>query len=373
MKCERLRDNCSLASIREELLRALLARTLKACHLQVAPGMSTLVMEPTGLSCEGWLISKREDLTWFIGGSLIGYLAFLGLVWGIPLVPVLIAWSLLIDGPHVLATTSRTYFDRRARQNLGWRLWLIIPLSLIGPAMWMLGLGKVFFVLFITWAQYHIAKQHMGFVMLYKVKVRERTDMLWDKRFVVLSLMLPWTLYLYGMLQLPAPKLIGFVAFTCYVVLVILYSKRQVRRIKAGEAWSLPKLLLLLIVIPLPWLAFWFVSGRPEVFAVAAIATNIGHSLQYQRLMWFHNRNRYAASSRSTVGLAAIVNSRITIYLLTAIVLNLLVAGLPHAALHDNGTWLAMLTGVNMAHYYLDSQIWRVRSDKELARALLLN
>ena len=239
--------------------------------------------------------------------------------------------------------------------------------------MWMLGLGKVFFVLFITWAQYHIAKQHMGFVMLYRVKAGERNDMVWDKRFVVFSLTLPWALYLYGMLKLPAPQLITFLTFAGYVALAVSYTKLQVKRIKAGEAYSLGKLLLLMVVIPLPWLAFWYASGRPEVFAIAAIATNIGHSLQYQRLMWFHNRNRYAESSRSTIGLAAIINSRITIYLLTAIVLNLLVAGLPHAALHGNETWLAMLTGVNMAHYYLDSQIWRVRSDNELARALRLN
>jgi len=337
--------------------------------------MSALVLEAPRLSAPSsrWLISKREDLTWFIGSSLIGYLAFFALVGGIPVLPVLIAWSLLIDGPHVLATTSRTYFDRQARQSLSWRLWLVIPFSLVGPAMWAAGLGKVFFILFITWAQYHIAKQHMGFVMLYRARARERTDMLWDKRFVVISLMLPWTLYLYGMLKLPALQLTAILTFASYVVLAILYAKRQVNRIKAGEPYSHPKLLLLLVVIPVPWLAFWYASGRPEAFAIAAIATNIGHSFQYQRLTWFHNRNRYAESSRSTIGFAAIVNSRVTIYLLTAIVLNLLLAAIPHAALAGNETWLAMLTGVNMAHYYLDSQIWRVRSDKELARALLLN
>jgi len=45
-------------------------------------------------------------------------------------------WNLAIDGPHVFATASRTYFDKVSRQKLGWRLWMIIPFALVGPVLW---------------------------------------------------------------------------------------------------------------------------------------------------------------------------------------------------------------------------------------------
>ena len=80
--------------------------------------MSSLVLEGPRLSEQGWLISKREDLTWFIGSSVIGYLAFVGLVCGLPLLPVLIAWSLLIDGPTYLLLRAEPILIGRQGRNL---------------------------------------------------------------------------------------------------------------------------------------------------------------------------------------------------------------------------------------------------------------
>jgi len=52
--------------------------------------------------------------------------------------------------------------------------------------------------------------------------------------------------------------------------------------------------------------------------------------------------------------------------------LNLLFAALPQYAMRGNQLLLSILVGANMLHYYLDSIIWRTRSDKELAAALRL-
>jgi hypothetical protein len=159
-----------------------------------------------------------------------------------------------------------------------------------------------------------------------------------------------------------------------YLGFVIFYVTHQIAKVLRGEVSNLPKLLLLSVVIPLHWIAFIYASTLPvdRGLLVAGIATNIGHSLQYQRLTWFHNRNRYEGSSRSRFGLASAVNSRLSIFLLTGFLLNLLFAAFPQHALKGNQLLLSILIGANLLHYYLDSIIWRTRSDKELAAALRL-
>src|SRR5918997_154060 len=63
-----------------------------------------------------WIISAREDLVWFIGSVASSYALFALYVGGVvPLVPMVAAWAILIDAPHVFGTFSRTYFDRAER------------------------------------------------------------------------------------------------------------------------------------------------------------------------------------------------------------------------------------------------------------------
>ena len=337
--------------------------------------MSNILTSPFARSTAfpGWIISKSDDLTWFIASPAIGYIALLALVAGFPILTAMLIWNLAIDGPHVFATASRTYFDRIARQKLGWRLWMIIPFAFVGPVLWSIGSGLLFFLV-ITWAQYHVAKQHLGFVMLYKRKTGEHCDVVLDKRFIVISLMLPWAIYVYRLLKIPGTQQIVFLVALLYMGFVLFYLSHQIGKAARGEVCNLPKLLLLLVVVPLHWIAFAYASTLPsdQGLLVAGIATNIGHSLQYQRLTWFHNRNRYAGASRSRFGLASVVNSRLSIFLLTGVVLNLLFAVLPQHALVGNQLLVSILVGANMVHYYLDSIIWRTRSDKELATALRL-
>ena len=51
-----------------------------------------------------WIISAREDLVWFIGSVASSYALFALYVGGlVPLVPMVVAWAILIDAPHVFA------------------------------------------------------------------------------------------------------------------------------------------------------------------------------------------------------------------------------------------------------------------------------
>src|SRR3954452_19759613 len=81
-----------------------------------------------------WIISAREDLVWFIGSvasSYALYALYVGRI--VPLVPMVIAWAVLIDAPHVFATFSRTYSDREERRSRAPLLWWSLLFFAAGP------------------------------------------------------------------------------------------------------------------------------------------------------------------------------------------------------------------------------------------------
>src|SRR6476646_7341129 len=118
-----------------------------------------------------WIISGRDDAIWFIGSVVSSYLLLILYVSGlVPLVPMVAAWAILIDAPHVFGTFSRTYFDRTERKNRARLLWGSLLFFAIGPVLVLTGFGLVFFFVAALWAYYHLVKQHYGFMVLYKKK-----------------------------------------------------------------------------------------------------------------------------------------------------------------------------------------------------------
>src|SRR5215210_8687688 len=113
----------------------------------------------------GWIIGARDDMVWFIGSVLSSYALFALYVGGVlPLVPMVAAWAILIDAPHVFGTFSRTYFDRTERRARRRLLLGSLLFFIIGPLMVLAGAGFVFFFLAALWAYYHLVKQHYGFM-----------------------------------------------------------------------------------------------------------------------------------------------------------------------------------------------------------------
>src|SRR6185436_5865242 len=63
-----------------------------------------------------WVIDRRNDLAFLIGGALVAFgLLAAHLVFGVSAVVIYMLWVLAIDGPHVFATVSRTYLDPEER------------------------------------------------------------------------------------------------------------------------------------------------------------------------------------------------------------------------------------------------------------------
>src|SRR5258706_15158897 len=104
--------------------------------------MSTSAMSPAMAPTLGaqpfrtnWIISRRDDLTWFIGPAAISYLAFALMAAGFPITLIYFIWFVGVDGPHVIATVTRTYFDRQERKRLGRVLLVIVPPIPGGPGV----------------------------------------------------------------------------------------------------------------------------------------------------------------------------------------------------------------------------------------------
>ncbi|HEX8128821.1 MAG TPA: hypothetical protein VF527_06950, partial [Pyrinomonadaceae bacterium] len=145
-----------------------------------------------------WIIGARDDLVWFIGSVASSYALFALYVGGVlPLVPMVAAWAILIDAPHVFGTFSRTYFDREERRARGRLLWGSLAFFAVGPLLVLAGLGLVFFFLAALWAYYHLVKQHYGFMVLYKKKNADLapTDNALDRLFILLALTYPFVAF----------------------------------------------------------------------------------------------------------------------------------------------------------------------------------
>ncbi len=344
--------------------------------------MSTATLNPTaGISLSErlpsrWIISRRQDLIWFIGSALISYFALCLMALGVGVALIQFIWFFGIDGPHVQSTITRTYFDKAERARLGWFLLIPVPLLLIGPAMALVGRAGLFFLFAVCWQQFHIVKQHFGFMMLYKAKNKDRGDFLLDRWFLLSSLLIPLGMFVLrtepGFIHLiPALAWLPRVAIGLYAILVGGWLLRQVQKLRARLPLNWPKLGLLAMVVPLQWIALLYASHfGPSGIVRAGILLGLFHSFQYHRLMWFHNRNRYTEpDALQRHGLAARLVSNVGVYMAIAIGLNLVLSFIPSALLPYQ-TAQAALWGVAFTHYCMDARIWHVRTDKGLATAL---
>jgi hypothetical protein len=335
-----------------------------------------------------WIIGAKDDLVWFIGSVASSYALFALYVWGrVPLVPMVVAWAVLVDAPHVFATFSRTYFDREERRARSRLLWWSLLFFAVGPAAVLAGLGFVFFFVAALWAYYHLVKQHYGFMVLYKKKNEDlaATDNFLDRAFLLLAFTYPFVWFVArdeeALRRVPA-WLHGWLGLLEGVLLAataaasVAWVARQVQRALAGLPLDVPKYLLLAAAIPMHWVVL-MTPMQHKPIAIVAMLT-VYHNLQYQRLVWFHNR-KYTRddSCRERHGAAEFISRRLLHYVLLGLVFGVWYQVprqyVNHAA--DPEAFVTQLAsgflwGYALLHYYLDSKIWRVRRDPALGRAL---
>ncbi|HUA63617.1 MAG TPA: hypothetical protein VML19_32980 [Verrucomicrobiae bacterium] len=331
-----------------------------------------------------WIISRGVDLSLVIGSVAAGYAYIaLNLMAHVPITYLWWVWSIGFDGTHIFATASRTYFDRESRERQRSLLFGSLAFFFcLGPALVLLHLVAVLYLLVGVWAYYHVIRQHYGFMVLYKVKNRDLQpgDNRLDRLFLGVALVFPpfhrFLIHHPAEIGVPsrmaldrAAPVVEPMLWVLVGAVAVMWIARQVIRQRRGDAVDLPKLLLLAGVIPLHWLTFATMSWQAAVPTVTIV-----HNLQYHALIWFYNRNRYSS------GAARLRHGRIPRAVSTSLLAYAGMALLFSALYRVPGFQLGQISqlafgffcGFGLTHYYLDSRIWRVRHDPSLRQALNL-
>lgn len=373
-----------------------------------------------------WIINKRTDLIWFIGGALSGYLLmfmYAGLGWD--MITIWFFWVAFVDTPHFFGTYSRTYLDKQEFQQrkkllLGSLVWFIVgPIILLFCYLLYSSGSDSYSVPWILltsffgfWAYWHVVRQHYGFLALYKKKHQEtqKLDYYIDSSLLYSGLMLPFFVFVVrypeasevvapvvtaieAAIGVTGEQFITWVTLAIIGVLAIVYIARQFYLMRNGHPINLPKALFLLAVIPLHlFICFSDAVVEAGIFAFGAFVT-IFHDLQYHAIVWFHHKNRYKnVVDKSKYGISAWLSKSLPRYALFAILVGVIfrVLGctfevhpgcIPIAVTSnvmlfaDFGTdklLQGILMGLAFHHYFLDQFIWRTSKDKELAKDLKL-
>lgn len=357
--------------------------------------MATQTLPAEAASTSNWIISPRTDLLWFtVGGAAAGY-AFWAL-WRFTHVPLLLlvaVWAIVFDETHGFATISRTYFDAEERARRGRWLWGSLAFFLVlGPVMILLHLGDWLELGTELWGYYHIFKQHYGFMMMYKKKNRDLdpVDLRLDKVFFAAAFYFPFLTYplhdkeAAGLLPFPIPPRLGNIYGNALLFLLILislvYVARQVAKWRRGLPLNWPKQLLFAAAIPVNFLLF--ASAMPLLGVYAAVT--IYHNIQYHRLVWFYNQNKYGENPRQSrkFGLATLINSRWLAYVGCAAFYAIVFDVIPRFFLKAdlglmstgarNQIIFSFFAAPGLLHYWIDGHIWKVRHDPELRNYLHL-
>ncbi len=280
-----------------------------------------------------------------------------------------------MDTPHVFGTYTRTYFDREERRARRRLLLGSLVLFLAGPLMVLAGAATLFFILAALWTYYHQLKQHYGFAVIYKIKNDDldAADNLLDRLLFIFGFGYPFVVF-----ALRDALTDALLAVT--VLVALAWLARQAQRAARGLRLNVPKYLLLAAIFPLYWVVL--LADAPYKLAVVILILSPFHTLQYHRLLWFHNRKyaRAGAEARERHGLAALVNRRLLFYIAAGVVFSLayhlLRRQLAPASAGQQELLtqlvLAFLTGHLLIHFHLDSKIWRVRRDPSVGRSLAL-
>ena len=345
----------------------------------------------------GWIINKRDDLIWFIGSVVTSY-AFLAanlvlVKLGLSVMIMTWIWALGFDGPHVFGTVSRTYADSEERRKRARLYYGTLSLFLVGPAFVLAGQarllgtevwGPAFFFFASLWAYYHLVKQHYGFMILYKKKNADlaEIDNLIDRAFILLGMTYPFVRFLThsyaakerlgGMGLSPQSESVWWfeaLVFSAFIISLILFVGRQVHRLYLKQPINIPKLLLLGAAVPMHWIVLRMLEPvqPPAAAALAAVATlTIYHNIQYHRIIWFHNHNKYSRPGARGYGAASVISKNVWSYIGFGLAFGMLYH-IPHYTIvQPDSFWMAFIWGGAFTHYYLDSKIWRVRRDAEL-------
>jgi hypothetical protein len=355
---------------------------------------------------------RTFDLTVFFGSAGLAYVAGV-LIMLVPrlVLPLWWAWVLLVEGPHLVATWGRTYFDAEERART-WPLLLGSSMILaIGPAAWLasqaLGRAEVFDVFLMgsaLWSVHHFVRQNYGMLAVLGRHARStRAERHIDSLFLYALLWSGYAVFLITNTQnrefVGRPLRLSS-AETAIVVLlgggmligVLLYCFALVSRLRRGRR-VLPALYALCSAVGVTAFAYLVVGGaeplvpRPVTmahrFLGLSLVVGVCHGVQYLGVSAITSARRgerrisgswwKRAAQRPWASYCCFVLLSVAIWgplnASSGLAPNLAPLGFDT---HITRLCLGVYWSVLLHHFYLDQKIWRLTRDAALRLELNL-
>jgi hypothetical protein len=330
----------------------------------------------------GWLRSPAFDLAFIVGLAGVALGAGAGLSINPALFPVIFFINLWVFGfPHVIATFTRTAFDRPSFIQYRHLNLPLPPLLLVIVVGLGFGIGQwVLATTYLYWQTFHYARQGYGVAQMFARKPENAPN--------VNQQLSRWVLYavpLWGILSrsaenpqqflglplrsLPVPPIAVSIAGVLCFALVGMWAVSQFRLLREQR-------------LPLPHTLF--VCSHLAIFAVGYVlidqidvgwlVVNIWHNMQYLFFVWHFNNKRFAERIDPQRRFISWLSQRghVVAYAATCLVLSTVVYTaafqLSHLVALQTMS-LAFIIGqtLNYHHYIVDGIIWKRRAQPAAA------
>lgn len=335
----------------------------------------------------------KDFFFYFLSVSVVFIAWFAAAVMKVPGFYILAAVAVTCNGPHLISTWTRTYFDKRE--------WRARPFPLIGgPILIFAGVFSATYFLGYTgsrllnsailyWATWHFVAQNWGILRIYQRKSGEPVQSLAMKlERPMLLLWVAWCLLhriltgprvLFGTevfyFDLPRPIVDGLLGPIAFLFIVYLRQRIKERNEPwAKAAWLRAAFLgcaVLGFYIPFQWIK----TDDTSAFAAAAA----WHAIQYLGIVRFYHRNTWKNGVDPNAKIVSWLGqpgwSRAGLYF----AMLLAMAGLVYVVIYSVAfiepvkgwnvyTWTGVVwISLTLSHYWLDGVIWKLRKP-ELAQ-----
>lgn len=341
-----------------------------------------------------------EALIWFGSAALAAGLGMIVVAVPALMVPVLLAYTVLLDGPHVVGTWTRVYADPRERRLAGRLPWTSLLWFLPGFLALALDAGGVpyVFVAYLgvaaLWGYYHLLRQNYGLLSILSRNTGVTPDEhRVDHVFLQLGTWLPYAAFVaghplnraeVGLAPMSSPESLFVGALAAGAVASIVgYGGVLVARARRGRPLR-AGLFLLGPVMAFTAAVFGLIGSMEPLFASPAnleqgfvavgIATGAAHALQYVPFVMTLEQRRHRSGGSVWSDVAARPARMYAVLAAVSVTWGALtwwrgavpgVAGLP-----GERTALALFWGIMLHHYWVDQHIWRPHRDPRLRAEL---
>lgn len=359
-----------------------------------------------------WIVNRKSDLLWFIGGALAGYgMFFLHAGLRVDMITVWFLWVVLLDSPHFFGTYVRTYFDKeefhkRKKLLIGSLAWFLVGPAAIGISYLLHGMNVanyrfpflLFIVFFNLWAYWHVVRQHYGIMSLYKKKNNDfdQVDFRIDQGILYVGLLAPFLAFIIrhpearkalglsgeappfpgvgdgsifsaGYLsQLHWENYLIILSVAAVLTVIGVFAARQFYRWSHGLSINMPKVIFLVALLPLYALICYSSAILTAPLIAFSAFVTIYHDIQYHAIVWYYARNRYhrPGTDQRKFGLAPKLSKNFAIYMLSGIAMA--------ATIRLFGCSFALHPGCGVLVMSGDFAIFGAITSKELMLSFLL-